>query len=250
MPCPKASPTANPIVIPDNPRRILVAEDISATRKQYTNTLNRYGYAVAAVANGQDAVDYYQASTASDKPFLLIIMDTEMPVLNGPGATSAIRAFEKAQEKPAIPIIALTGNTMASDIAICEAAGATAVLTKPIRLEQLLAALRSLLPKEPPMRESDDAKYSPMSVATTRVSGVDTDNSEPSSPTSSTSETALLLRSPVPPFRSGAAKKPSISSSPDALMGGSQHLHLRERDPNDDRTNEESLATSSSAPPG
>ena len=115
-------------------RRILLAEDNPVNEKVATHTLRRLGYEVHAVANGQDAVAAWR-----DGRYDLILMDCQMPVLDGYEATREIRALEAGKRH--IPIVALTAHAMKDDDAKCLAAGMDHHLTKPLDRERLQACL-------------------------------------------------------------------------------------------------------------
>ena len=115
-------------------RRILLAEDNPVNEKVATHTLRRLGYEVHAVANGQDAVAAWR-----DGRYDLILMDCQMPVLDGYEATREIRNLEAGQRH--IPIVALTAHAMTGDDARCMAAGMDHHLTKPLDRERLQACL-------------------------------------------------------------------------------------------------------------
>ena len=72
----------------------------------------------------------------------LVLMDRQMPVMDGLTATRTIRAWEQANDRPPTPIIALTASALKGDREKCLAAGCTAFLTKPIKQEVLLQAIR------------------------------------------------------------------------------------------------------------
>jgi CheY-like chemotaxis protein len=115
-------------------RRILLAEDNPVNEKVATHTLRRLGYEVHAVANGQDAVAAWR-----DGRYDLILMDCQMPILDGYEATREIRALEGGTRH--IPIVALTAHAMKDDDAKCMAAGMDYHLTKPLDRERLQACL-------------------------------------------------------------------------------------------------------------
>jgi signal transduction histidine kinase/DNA-binding response OmpR family regulator len=115
-------------------RRILLAEDNPVNEKVATHTLRRLGYEVHAVPNGQAAVAAWR-----DGHYDLILMDCQMPILDGYEATREIRALEAGQRR--IPIVALTAHAMKDDDVKCLAAGMDHHLTKPLDREQLQACL-------------------------------------------------------------------------------------------------------------
>lgn len=113
--------------------RILVAEDDPINKRVIQLMLGRLGLHPVVVSNGAEAVTAVERETWD-----AIIMDCQMPVMDGFEATRLIRRHR--QGKP-LPIIALTANAMAEDRAACLAAGMDAFLAKPVRQEELRATL-------------------------------------------------------------------------------------------------------------
>ncbi|WP_317996348.1 ATP-binding protein [Vulcanimicrobium alpinum] len=114
---------------------ILVADDNSVNRKLALQQLEKLGYRADAACDGAEAVD-----AASRRAYDLILMDCEMPVLDGFAATKAIRAAERGSDARAT-IVALTANALEGDRERCIAAGMDEYLAKPVQL----AALRQML---------------------------------------------------------------------------------------------------------
>jgi PAS domain S-box-containing protein len=120
--------------------RILVAEDLFINQAVIENILTDAGHTVRFANNGREAVE-----AACCETFDLILMDMEMPELDGIGATLAIRELAGAQR--AVPIIAVTANALESEARRCRDAGMNDHLTKPIDRAQLLAVIDRWMPK-------------------------------------------------------------------------------------------------------
>ncbi|MBK3734429.1 response regulator [Azospirillum brasilense] len=112
-------------------RRILVAEDNPVNLQVTLALLRRGGHAVDSVSNGLEAVNAVAAL-----PYDLVLMDVQMPEMDGLAATMAIRRM--GGPAAVVPIVAMTANAMEGDQAVCLAAGMNDYLAKPIVAEQLL----------------------------------------------------------------------------------------------------------------
>jgi len=117
------------------PLRILLAEDNLVNRRVATGFLTKRGHVVTSAANGREAVDQLDSGT-----FDVVLMDVQMPVMDGFEATSVIRDRERAG-RARTPIIAMTAHAMAGDRERCLDAGMDDYVSKPIDLQLLLAAL-------------------------------------------------------------------------------------------------------------
>lgn len=125
--------------------RILLADDHEVNRKVVALILESLDVDLVEVENGADAVE-----AARTAPFDLILMDVQMPVLDGLSATRDIRAQEAAVGATRTPVIALTANAMAEDIRRSRDAGADLHLAKPVRPAALIAAIdAALTPAQP-----------------------------------------------------------------------------------------------------
>jgi PAS domain S-box-containing protein len=132
--------------------KLLLAEDSVVNQKLAVALLERAGHKVTVAENGRIAVDRIAA-----EPFDVVLMDVQMPVMDGLEATAAIRAREKATGNH-IPIIAMTAHAMKGDREQCLAAGMDGYVSKPIRSEELLAALEKFAAKVAlPASEQRDA---------------------------------------------------------------------------------------------
>ncbi len=121
------------------PHRILVAEDNRTNQKVAIRMLEKMGFAADVAADGLQAVAMH-----AERPYDLILMDCQMPIMDGFEATATIRALEGPAA--AVPIIALTANALDGDRERCLDAGMNDFVPKPIRKETLDAALTAWLP--------------------------------------------------------------------------------------------------------
>jgi len=121
-------------------RRILLVEDTAVNQRLGEMLLAKQGYQVSIAADGEQALEAWL-----DGDFDLILMDMQMPVLNGIDATRAIRLREAEEARRRIPIIALTANALAEDRDACLAAGMDDFIAKPFRADAMLAVIRKFL---------------------------------------------------------------------------------------------------------
>ncbi len=121
-------------------KRILLVEDMPDNRLLIKAYLKRSPYELDAVENGEEAVTRFK-----EKDYDLVLMDVQMPVMDGYTATREIRAWEQQQQRQSVPIIALTAHAIKEDMNKSMAAGCTDHLTKPIKKSTLLQALGQYL---------------------------------------------------------------------------------------------------------
>jgi len=133
-----ARPARNPAGLTG--RRVLVVDDNEVNRMLATALLERMGVVVDSADDGRAALDRIAAGR-----YDLVLMDMEMPGMDGLTATEALRADEAATGKPRLPVIALTANAMVEDRARCVAAGMDGYVAKPIGVAHLRAELERLL---------------------------------------------------------------------------------------------------------
>ncbi len=119
---------------------ILLAEDNPVNQQVAIRLLNKLGYAAHVVQSGQEAVDAVECL-----PYALVLMDCQMPLMDGFEATHAIRRAESSG-KTRLPIIAMTANAMQGDRERCIAAGMDDYISKPIDTDRLRAMLEQWLP--------------------------------------------------------------------------------------------------------
>jgi CheY-like chemotaxis protein len=122
--------------------RVLLAEDNPVNVKFALKLLERAGHQVVVAGNGKQAVDHWSAGT-----FDVILMDVQMPEMDGLDATRAIRKTEQERDGGRIPIIAMTANAMAGDREMCIDAGMDGYVAKPVKKEALFAEIGRLVVK-------------------------------------------------------------------------------------------------------
>jgi CheY-like chemotaxis protein/HPt (histidine-containing phosphotransfer) domain-containing protein len=146
----KTSPRATPI----SGLRVLVAEDNKVNQVVATSLLKRLGYQADVVGNGMEAL-----AAVHNGSYDVILMDMQMPVMDGLEATGRIRTEVPKDRQPSI--IAMTANVMIEDRALCLGAGMDDFLAKPFRAEQLRAALDRLPVDRVSTRQCITEQFSP-----------------------------------------------------------------------------------------
>jgi two-component system sensor histidine kinase/response regulator len=135
---------------PQRPLRILLAEDGLANRKLAIGLLARWGHEVETAENGAIAVDL-----AATQSFDLILMDLQMPVMDGIEATKRIRAAESGTSQRT-PIIAMTAHALVGDRQRCLDAGMDDYVSKPIRQQELYRAIGAVAAAEAQSLAADE----------------------------------------------------------------------------------------------
>ena len=130
----------DPTLAQRHPLRILLAEDNVVNQKLALRLLQRMGYRADVASNGIEAVESIER-----QPYDLVLMDVQMPEMDGLEATRRITGRWLAGQRPRI--VAMTANAMQGDREECLAAGMDDYLTKPIRVEQLVETLRLTTPR-------------------------------------------------------------------------------------------------------
>lgn len=124
--------------------RVLVVEDNLINQKVISIILQRAGYQVGLANTGIEALQKLDENEQTDEPFNIVLMDIQMPQMNGLDATIAIRAKE-ANTTQHIPIIAITASAISGAREECIHAGMDTFLTKPVQADKLIETVQRLL---------------------------------------------------------------------------------------------------------
>jgi signal transduction histidine kinase/DNA-binding response OmpR family regulator len=141
--------------LPGHKARILVAEDNVINQKVALGILRKLGFHGDAVANGREAL-----LALETLPYDLVLMDVQMPEMDGLEATRLIRSGQSGVRNPDITIIAMTGHAMQEDKERCLAVGMNDYLTKPVQLSVFTPMLEKWLPvaaDDPPQKREETA---------------------------------------------------------------------------------------------
>ncbi len=128
----------------ERPLKVLLADDHPTNRKVIDLILTHAGVELTMVENGAQAVEAFDAT-----PFDLVLMDMQMPVMDGLSATRAIRDLEGALGRAATPVIMLTANALPEHVEAARLAGADRHLAKPVSAQALLDAVREMAGRTP-----------------------------------------------------------------------------------------------------
>ena len=120
--------------------RILLAEDNEVNQQVAQEILEGSGFVVEIAENGQEAVDMVLKGTVELRPYDVVLMDINMPVMDGLEATRRIRDLEGSSQSP-LPIVAMTASAMTQDIELTQEAGMNGHVAKPIDVKQLFSTL-------------------------------------------------------------------------------------------------------------
>jgi CheY-like chemotaxis protein len=133
-----------PAVAPARGLSILVAEDNEINALLMRSLLTRLGHHTVITTNGEEALESWLAAKSAGAPYDLVLMDIQMPQLDGIETTKRIRSREAGQPGRRTPILALTANTLVEDRYACFEAGMDGFLIKPLDREKLADALAGL----------------------------------------------------------------------------------------------------------
>ncbi len=146
-------PAASESVPGLRPLRILLAEDNAVNQRLAVRTLEKRGHVVIVAANGREALDTLDQTK---EPFDVVLMDVQMPEMDGFEATAAIREREQTT-KTHLPIVAMTAHAMKGDRERCLAAGMDGYVSKPLQTSELFAALADVLSNATSAEEEEPA---------------------------------------------------------------------------------------------
>ncbi len=157
---------------PVRPLRILVVDDHEANRRLASTVLRKRGHQTTEAANALDALELLER-----EPFDVVLMDVQMPDMDGMTATERIRALPAHAdgfEPSRLPIIALTAHAMAGDREQCLAAGMDEYLAKPLQPGQLVQLVEQIARPKPSSLDED--RHSALSPAVSKEPGADKPN--------------------------------------------------------------------------
>ena len=127
--------------------RLLLAEDNAVNQRLAVRVLEKQGHAVTVAMNGKQALAAWERAGADGSPFDLILMDIQMPEMDGFEATRLLREREEAGGEGArVPVVAMTAHAMKGDRERCLTAGMDDYISKPLQVEKLLAVIGRLAP--------------------------------------------------------------------------------------------------------
>ena len=130
--------------------RLLLAEDNRVNQKLATRLLEKRGHQVTVAATGREALDLLEQSDTEGRPFDLVLMDVQMPEMDGFEATAAIRQRDQSLGRHT-PVIAMTAHAVKGDRERCLAAGMDGYVAKPVNAQDMYRAIDELLTPRPAM---------------------------------------------------------------------------------------------------
>jgi PAS domain S-box-containing protein len=155
------------IVVTARPLHILLAEDNDINQIMAVNLLENWGHRVVVANNGREALE-----TLEKESFDVVLMDVQMPEMDGFKATAAIREKERTNGGH-LPIIAMTAHALKGDRERCLAAGMDGYVSKPIQAAELRKALEEVVPEAPPAAAEANGHNGPAGEVFNRVALLD-----------------------------------------------------------------------------
>ncbi len=149
--------------------RVLLAEDNTVNQFVACGLLDKLGVDVVVARDGHEVIE-----ALSHEAIGLILMDIQMPGMDGFAATQIIREQEKSQGTQRLPIIAMTANAMSGDREACLSAGMDDYIAKPVKLDRLHSLLSRWLPDSPHAHSATQAEASPSEIESILASPAET----------------------------------------------------------------------------
>jgi len=146
--------------------RILLVEDNNINQKIVIQILNKLGYSADVAANGREAINIL-----SKEVYDIVLMDIQMPEMDGLEATGIIRDEHSKVLSHKVPVIAMTAHAIKGDREKCIKAGMNGYISKPINPEDLLSAITSSINKEPSVKDETEEKVLNWKVFLRRTGG-------------------------------------------------------------------------------
>jgi CheY-like chemotaxis protein len=143
-----------------NRLRILLAEDNAVNRLLAVRLLEKRGYIVSVATNGREAVEALEHDR-----YDLVLMDVQMPGMDGFEATAIVRAKESSIGTDRLPIIAMTAHALKGDEERCLAAGMDGYISKPIRTDQMFSTIENIMDRFGVRSEPDGGSFSNLDVS-------------------------------------------------------------------------------------
>jgi PAS domain S-box-containing protein len=141
---------------PTSALRVLLAEDNAVNQRLTERLLQKRGHSIVVANDGVQAI-----AAMKQERFDLVLMDVQMPGMNGYEATAAIRALEQGTARRT-PIVAITAHAMTGDRERCLEAGMDAYISKPVRAYELYAAVETMVRRRPAQRPEAGASLDPV----------------------------------------------------------------------------------------
>ena len=132
-----------------HPLDILLVEDNEINRRVATRLLERDGHRITAAVDGRQAFEMVKGTSMEGTSFDLVLMDIQMPEMDGMEATRSIRLWEQSRDCY-LPIVAMTANAMKGDRELCLAAGMDGYVSKPVNMVELRRQIRLVLQRNEP----------------------------------------------------------------------------------------------------
>lgn len=208
-------------------RRILLVEDNLINQELLISILREYDQSCVVANNGVEALDLLRKSSI-DEPFDFVLMDCQMPEMDGYETTKKIRSGVVGDRYSRVPVVALTANTLQRDKEKCLSVGMDAHLSKPINIDQLVQTLKEFLGESDTPLEAPRERAGEMPVSTHPVDGSQDGNLSGDRKDNTEIEQALVVDSANDAVRSELITSDLLNVKRAlALMSGQDSLYHR-----------------------